>query len=714
MHQQGIEYSTSPRRGAKRVQVRATPEKIKQIRQDARETLQLENNPDDLKRNLDRQGLTDDQCKWQSVYTGLMAPSGDAMAHPAADMLLDFAMNGCPVDTGPKWTRDMLDAALSKGAHPSAMEPVASAQLRAESLEKADQGFCRLVLWDDIKQNPPTNLKISPIAAVPHKSRGFRMILDLSHGVSIDGERLPSVNEATNDDVAPSHSMAELGNVLPRIIYAVGTAPENKGPVLFSKLDIKDGYWRMVVPAEDEWNFAYVLPKHNPQDRDEPTTLVIPSSLQMGWTHSPAFFCAASETARDVAEILAQEPRGSLPAHALEPFMLPSVLPSRIGANPQDAMDKDATHVEHFLTLLESFVDDFIGVAQTTDEDALRHVSRALLTGIHSIFPPPAITGHDGEESISMKKLLAGDGVWEVRKEILGWLFDGLRRCIQLPEDKVKSLLQELHKTSRAKTVHYKAFEKLRGRLRHACIGIPAGKGLMGPIDRALTIAKGSSVGIAANPLLRECLRDFHTIITIMGKRPTFCRELIPDTPHYVGYCDASKLGAGGVWMSGQKFLKPTVWRLEFPKEIQDRVVSFSNPNGDITNSDLEMAGLLAEFLVLEHLAPLRFAHAAAWCDNTPTVSWANKMSSSKSMVAARLVRALAIRLHTNQASPLITWSIAGVRNVMADTASRVFNNATRRGKHSKFLIANSYKCSTQNSLTHRHTLGSSSNSAPS
>ena len=202
-----------------------------------------------------------------------------------------------------------------------------------------------------------------------------------------------------------------------------------------------------------------------------------------------------------------------------------------------------------------------MGLAQTTDETILRHLSRSMIEAIHSVFPPPEVTGHAGEEPISMKKLREGDGLWAVQKELLGWAFDGISRCIELPTSKVESLLTDLHTTSRSKTVPYKAFEKLRGRLRHACIGISAGKGLMGPIDKALTTAT-SSVGVASNPLLRECLRDFHTVIKIMGNRPTFCRELIPDSPDYVGYCDASKLGAGGVWMSGTKFLKPTVWRL--------------------------------------------------------------------------------------------------------------------------------------------------------
>ena len=76
-------------------------------------------------------------------------------------------------------------------------------------------------------------------------------------------------------------------------------SPDNGVPILFSKIDLKDGYWRMCVNEKDAWNFAYVLPKDN---QDKEIYLVIPDALQMGWCKSPAFFCAATETVRDVAE----------------------------------------------------------------------------------------------------------------------------------------------------------------------------------------------------------------------------------------------------------------------------------------------------------------------------------------------------------------------------------------------------------------------------
>jgi hypothetical protein len=70
-----------------------------------------------------------------------MAPSVWALNHLAVDMLLKFSMKGCPIKTWPKWTLEMWNVALAKGAHPWAMDPVASQQLQKESLEKAEQGF---------------------------------------------------------------------------------------------------------------------------------------------------------------------------------------------------------------------------------------------------------------------------------------------------------------------------------------------------------------------------------------------------------------------------------------------------------------------------------------------------------------------------------------------------------------------------------------------
>jgi hypothetical protein len=106
---------------------------------------------------------------------------------------------------------------------------------------------------------------------------------------------------------------------------------------------------------------------------------------------------------------------------------------------------------------------------------------------------------------------------------------------------------------------HYrlaKQFEH-RGKLRHACIGMPGEKGLMGPIDAELRADK-RLIRIKSNNRLHNALQDSSTIIMVLGKGPSHCRELVVDDLGYIGFCDASKLGAGGVWLSGTRTLSPT------------------------------------------------------------------------------------------------------------------------------------------------------------
>ena len=98
-----------------------------------------------------------------------------------------------------------------------------------------------------------------------------------------------------------------------RVIHAFAEADEKipDAKVFSAKWDVKDGFWRLVCEEGEEWNFAYILP----QKEGEPVKLVIPTLLQMGWIESPPYFCAASETARDVAEQYVETPVGTTAKH---------------------------------------------------------------------------------------------------------------------------------------------------------------------------------------------------------------------------------------------------------------------------------------------------------------------------------------------------------------------------------------------------------------
>jgi hypothetical protein len=61
---------------------------------------------------------------------------------------------------------------------------------------------------------------------------------------------------------------------------------------MFTKIDLSDCIWRMLERKSDKWNFAYALPGA----AGDPLQLIIPHALQMGWTESLGYFCAATKT----------------------------------------------------------------------------------------------------------------------------------------------------------------------------------------------------------------------------------------------------------------------------------------------------------------------------------------------------------------------------------------------------------------------------------
>jgi len=599
-----------------------------------------------------------------------MFPRNDVLDHPAGPDLLQYALNGCPVDCGSNWSYEQLLAAITKGPHASANMDEAATACRKEAMDRVAEGCCRLVYWDDIKDNFPPQLKISPIAAIPHKSRKFRMILDLSFKLLLNGKRLESVNEASNKAKAPQHAMFELGNVIPRIIWAMALSKDETTPFMFSKVDLKDGYWRMAVNAEDAWNFAYVLPGGKPGD---PVQLVIPDALQMGWSESPPFFCAATETARDVIQA-DMDTNQHVTEQPMEDIMMNidwASIPKHSGPS------NSGTDKTKFLKLVEVYIDDFIGVLQSTDENELRQLSRKILKGINNVFPPPALTGSTMGPPVSEKKLIE-DGTWALRKEVLGWLFDGLARTIELPQKKCKEILADLKEVRRGNRLELRRFQKLHGRLQFAAISIPCGKPILGQLDRYLAKAgRTHQQYITMTGELRNILRDWSALLRLVGRRPTHVKELVEHRPQYQGFVDASKWGVGGVWFSGIASMIPIVWFLEWPQEIRDQFCSSTNKAGQLTISDMELTGILLQWLVLEQAvdtATLKHNSVAIWCDNLPAVAWTYKFRTSTSPIAARILRALAVRLHENQTALLSVEHISGIFNNMADVASRKHN----------------------------------------
>lgn len=421
--------------------------------------------------------------------------------------------------------------AVQRGPHVSALTPEARKLVLEEVMYQIDAGFSEVVLWDDVKANMPANLKISPLAVIPQTNRRGRLILDLSFGVrrSSGGNKGEIIQASVNDTttkLSPPEPIKELGQVFPRILKFMATTPTDD-TVMFSKIDLSDGFWRMIVDSKDSWNFAYVLP----DPPGSPIRLVIPHALQMGWAESPGYFCAATETGRDLMQALI-DAETKLPPHPLESYMTPTPPYTR---QAEDMPDRQMTAV---------FVDDYcLAAVENHEGTLLNRISRAALHTVHGIFPPPAVTGHtNGKDSISMKKVERGDVRFAPTKEILGFDLDGAAKTVRLPQTKAEAIVTELKRLVKKSSVRLKRLQRIVGKLQHASLVMPCTKALFTPLYEAM---KGDPkrVSLPVGSTIRTALRDFIALTLEAARRPTHVHEIVGLHDDVIGCCDASAFG---------------------------------------------------------------------------------------------------------------------------------------------------------------------------
>ncbi len=114
--------------------------------------------------------------------------------------------------------------------------------------------------------------------------------------------------------IVPEETVKELWHVLLRLLQFMQEGPGGEH-ILFSKIDLTNGYWRLIIEKESRWHFTYALPG----PPGSLLWLVILSLLQMGWNKSLAYFCCATETTRDITQagIDGDKP---LQVHSIEPL----------------------------------------------------------------------------------------------------------------------------------------------------------------------------------------------------------------------------------------------------------------------------------------------------------------------------------------------------------------------------------------------------------
>ena len=115
-------------------------------------------------------------------------------------------------------------------------------------------------------------------------------------------------------------------------------------------------------------------------------------------------------------------------------------------------------------------------------------------------------------------------------------------------------------------------------------------------MQHALTACTGTLISLTKG--VHQALSDFDWILNDIASRPTRIAELVPMLSSAEGHHDASGEGAGGVWFPAPHLAprhgfddRPLLWRLQWPQDIIDSLVTEDNPHGTISNSDLKLDG---------------------------------------------------------------------------------------------------------------------------
>jgi len=603
-----------------------------------------------------------------------------------------WTTRGCPTECGPPWEAEVIEAARRAGPHTSACTPENVELIWDDIIYQAEAGFVRIIsesqLFDG--EEVPEELKISRVAVIPQENRRGRIILNLSSEVNLGRKRAtgrrrwkevihPSVNETTVE-AAEQAGVKALGTALKSLLlYMFDTSCSWE--IDWQKVDLSDGFWRMIVEAGKEYNFVFQLPK---REGDAETYYVVPSSLQMGWKNSPAFFCSGTEATRNlIKRLLALTLASGIDVHHRHESYCVDGAPGPNFDEVPTAHEAEWKGMENATLACRVFVDDFMqGLAGDPDRPERRAqqlwVARAVLHGIHAVFPPPDILSHaGGKDSVSLKKLIKGDALFKLREVLLGFLFSGgtgPQRTIAIPPGKYEKYIYRLRRALDQKShwITFSEFQKIHGKLQHVSVAVPCLRGLMTPLNMVLS-RKPSTVGLRVGGTLRATFEIFATLLEDAQAHPSHITEIVPpDLPHHHGTTDASGVGAGGVWLPCTAWIHPTVWRLEWPEDIKQAV-----RDGTISMVDCEFAAYFIAECMVDELTELPVAGLSTflWTDNSPTEAIVQRQASrAKSTMPEATLRWLALRQRWTKRGPQDIKHYEGKKNLMADFGSRSFS----------------------------------------
>ncbi len=270
--------------------------------------------------------------------------------------------------------------------------------------------------------------------------------------------------------------------------------------------------------------------------------------------------------------------------------------------------------------------------------------------------------------------MLKGDATFSTTQRILGWDVKSAQMNITLPSHRQDRLTTLLTTFLQQKYTTKRKWQQLLGEHRSMSLAPHSTKYLFSILQYPLRQCSTRRFRI---PLLAHTtLRNWMDLLQALHTTPVPIAMVVPHTPHFWAASDASSLGFGGFWLPSSlaNDTQPYVWRLALAPAIKQRLLTTSNPAGDITINDLELAATCLGYATqLHHSTLSSFTSTCIATDNTPAAAWVTKGSPTMVGPPTFLLRQLALESRKHNAA-LTALYTPGTTNIIADFLSRSFH----------------------------------------
>jgi hypothetical protein len=437
-----------------------------------------------------------------------MNPSIGNILHPTAQYLHDMTCTGAPaILTTPPWSKPTLDQVYQRRPHKSAAQQFATFLIE-DMYDYVQMGDWLVLPYHSVRNSPA--LRLAPSGVVPQRDRRSRPIMDY---IFYD------TNQACLP-IAPQAAM-QFGSALQRILQRLVYCNAAYGPPLMAKVVLADGFYRIPLSPNAALALAVIIPSDIPSLT---SLITIPLTMPMGWTHSPLYFCAYTESITDLVNDTVPVQH----SHPLLPITQSTTLPTESTFHPT-AITLGSTALPR-LAHTDVYMDDFMVIAQSPHHIPLLNT---LLHAIDDVLQEPADTNR--WPVVSTSKIAKGDATFSTTKQLLGWDINTATMTITLPKHRMHGIKLQLHYILSCKRVSRHIYQKLLGTLRSSAPSLYGANNLFSSLQFAMMEMHHNCIHIT--PLTRVILRDWITLVDTAAHHAVPIHTVVPPPSYWYHRC---------------------------------------------------------------------------------------------------------------------------------------------------------------------------------